>query len=112
MGHQFRKKSLPAVVKKANAIILSHLHINHYGEIIKIKNIPIYCGEITKDLIISTLLFNKDNKQVKELKFNLFDAWKSFKIGDFTITPYLIDHSATDSYMFLIEAEGKKVLYI
>ena len=36
---------------------------------------------------------------------------KSIMIGDFTITPFLCDHSAFDSYMFLIEHTGKKVLY-
>jgi len=114
-GTPLDKKSLPAVIKKANAIILSHPHIDHYGEIIKIKDIPIYCGEVTKDLIITTLLFNQNfnNKKAKELgkKINLFEVWRVFKIGDFSITPYLIDHSATDAYMFLIEVEDKKVLY-
>ena len=113
-GTPLDNKSLPVIInaKTTNAIILSHSHIDHYGEITKIKrNIPIYCGEVTKDLIITTLLFN--NKKVKNLskKFKSFKAWKSFKIGNFSITPYLIDHSATDTYMFLIEAENKKVLY-
>lgn len=28
--------------------------------------------------------------------------------GDIKITPFMTDHSALDSYMFLIEADGKK----
>lgn len=27
------------------------------------------------------------------------------------ITPFCIDHSAVDSYLFLIEADGKRILY-
>ena len=33
------------------------------------------------------------------------------KIGDMTLTPIRVNHSAFDSYMFLIEAEGKRVLH-
>jgi len=32
-------------------------------------------------------------------------------IGDFTIQPYLMDHSAVDSYAFEITSDGKKVFY-
>jgi len=34
-----------------------------------------------------------------------------FSIGDFRITPLLVDHSAVDAYALLIEAEGRRVLY-
>ena len=49
--------------------------------------------------------------EILENNFQIFEAWKSFEIGDLKITPYLVDHSATDAYAFLIEADGKKVLY-
>lgn len=44
-----------------------------------------------------------------------FETWNSrsgpFTIGPFTVTPMLIDHSAFDAYMLLVEADGKRVLY-
>jgi len=40
-----------------------------------------------------------------------YKSWTSFTIGDFKITPYLVDHSAVDAHALLVEAEGKKVLY-
>ena len=40
-----------------------------------------------------------------------FSPGKPFLIGDIQITPFCIDHSACDSYMFLIEADGKRLLY-
>jgi ribonuclease J len=43
-----------------------------------------------------------------------FQPWKSgaaLQIGPFTVTPFLIDHSAFDAYMVLIEVHGKRVLY-
>ena len=31
--------------------------------------------------------------------------------GDIGITPFFVDHSALDAYMFLLEAGGKKILF-
>jgi len=36
---------------------------------------------------------------------------EEFHIGDIKITPIMVDHSAFDSYMFLLDCEGKKILY-
>jgi ribonuclease J len=36
---------------------------------------------------------------------------KTIEVGAFRITPYLVDHSAYDSYAFLIEADGKRLFY-
>ena len=41
----------------------------------------------------------------------IFKAEEEFLIGDIKITPYLCDHSAFDVYMFLLDCEGKKILY-
>jgi ribonuclease J len=40
-----------------------------------------------------------------------FRRGHKFSVGPFAITPYLMDHTAAESFAFLIEAEGKKVLY-
>lgn len=34
-----------------------------------------------------------------------------FYIKEVKITPYIVDHSAYGAFMFLIEADGKRVLY-
>jgi ribonuclease J len=40
-----------------------------------------------------------------------FKMWKSFTVGDLVITPQLVDHSAFDAAAFLIQGEGKRILY-
>ncbi len=93
-----------------DGILISHPHQDHFGEIINIKDdVPIYCGELSLELMNATKIFIGDKKLKNN--FKLFKAWKSFFIGDFKITPYLVDHSAVDAYAFLIETDGKKVLY-
>jgi ribonuclease J len=96
--------------KTIDAILLSHSHQDHYG-LLKYINpeIPIYMTEGALALINASDLFipTKANLQ----KPIIFEKRKSFTIGDFTITPRLVDHSAFDAVAFLIECEGKKIFY-
>jgi ribonuclease J len=51
-------------------------------------------------------------KDVEKLeKFITFKAKDKITIGNICVTPYFVSHSACDSYMFLIEAEGKRILH-
>ena len=43
---------------------------------------------------------------------NVFQpAEKITAFGDIRVTPFVVDHSALDAYMFLIEIDGKKILF-
>jgi ribonuclease J len=98
------------ITDNIDAILISHPHQDHFGEIVNIENTtPIYCGELSIELMNAAKIFT--GNEILENNFQIFEAWKSFEIGDFKITPYLVDHSATDAYAFLIEADSKKVLY-
>ena len=60
--------------------------------------------------IIATEHQDKD-LYLRLLDANTFRGGEAFTIGNIHIRPLVIDHSAVDSYMFVIEAEGKRVLY-
>ena len=96
--------------KGINAILISHSHQDHYG-LLDYANpdIPLYMSQGVKALIEVSNIFihNKPGK----LNANVVKPWKHFKIGDFTIMPYLVDHSGPDALAFLIEANGKRVFY-
>jgi len=92
------------------ALLISHSHQDHYGLMKHIHpSCPVYLGVGTKLLIELTNTF-LDNKwaigNAKHIKNG-----KKFKVGDIEITPYLMDHSAFDAYAFLIEANGKSLVY-
>ncbi|RLA07782.1 MAG: hypothetical protein DRQ51_04920 [Gammaproteobacteria bacterium] len=117
-GTPLNDKTEPAAIKhKIDGIVISHPHKDHFGAIADIdKNIPIYCGELSQKLINSSRLFvpNKDKSGHEELltnNFQYFEKSKSFNIGDIKITPLLIDHSACEAFVFLIEADNKKIVY-
>ena len=96
------------------AVILSHPHLDHYGLMDWINPaIPIYLSAESKTVIEAGNVFYAPNlKQTKMLKHcKVFQHYKPFKIGPFTITSYLIDHSAFGASSLLIEVDGEKIFY-
>jgi ribonuclease J len=96
--------------KKLDAVILSHAHPDHYGLVGYLpREIPVYCGEASATLIhLSGQVRDGD---ISKFKFLAFRDRQSFRVGDFTITPYLVDHSAFDAYAFLVSSGGKNIFY-
>lgn len=93
-----------------DGIIISHAHIDHYGLLKYVHpDIPAYVLAGTKTLIEVSQLFKICEQYPINAK--LFKMYEPFVIGDFTIKPYLMDHSAFDAAAFEIKAEGKTVIY-
>lgn len=95
--------------KKYDAVFISHYHPDHVGLIDCIlTSIPIYMGETAYKILEASNAY-------REIKQNFAPNYlygnKKVSIGDIVITPILCDHSAFDSYMFLIESDKKKILY-
>ena len=93
-----------------DALLVSHPHQDHFGLMATLPpGTPVYIGRLARSLIDAPQVFIGGDRYA--LDFRDFKAWQPFTVGEFTITPYLVDHSATDAYAFLIEAEGKRLLY-
>ncbi len=93
-----------------DALLVSHPHQDHFGLMARLPpGTPVYIGRLARSLIDAPQVFIGGDRYA--LDFHDFKAWQPFTIGEFTITPYLVDHSATDAYAFLIEAEGKRLFY-
>lgn len=104
------KQSLKQTTPPLKGILISHPHLDHYGLLGHIShNVPIYAGEAAAALMKATMEISGKAKEWREPR--TFIPEKDFRLGDFRIKPYLVDHSGFDSYAFLIEAEGKKVFY-
>ena len=94
---------------KYDGVLISHYHSDHVGLATRIlPDIPIYMGEKSYEIHKVSNEY-MEREYLKEPK--VFKVEEEFIIGDIKIIPYLCDHSAFDAYMFLLDYEGKKILY-
>ncbi len=100
------------------AVFITHYHGDHIGLYHKIlPQIPIYIGNVSKEIykILQTRLAKAKIISEQDLArieyFKTYQIPEKITIGDITITPIEVDHSAFNSHMFLIEADGKRVLH-
>ncbi len=95
--------------KKYDAVFVSHYHSDHIGLLDYIlEDIPIYMGERAYK-IVETANDYRGTRCNFSVRFIYEDT--PILVNDVKITPILCDHSAFDSYMFLIESDEKKILY-
>ena len=92
-----------------DAVFISHYHGDHLGLAYYIdKNIPLYIGE-NSYRIVATADAYKRCPTIYPSGF--LKHGQSITIKDITVTPFLCDHSAFDSYMLLCECDGQSILY-
>lgn len=92
-------------------ILISHPHLDHFGLLDRVSpDIPIGMGSAARRILTAAAPFLKDAWSGPAKGWS-FESEKTFDVGPFRITPYLVDHSAYDSYSFLIESEGKRIFY-
>ena len=92
-----------------DAVFISHYHGDHIGLAYYInKRIPLYLGEASVRIVQASDAY-KNTETIHPAGFLVHG--KPISIGDITVTPFLCDHSAFDSYMLLCEADGETVLY-
>jgi ribonuclease J len=90
-------------------VIISHGHQDHWGLIDQVsKNVPVYIGEAGQRILKEAAFFSSG---VTLDPAGFLRHRESFALGPFTITPFLNDHSAFDTYSMLIEGDGRRLFY-
>jgi len=105
-----KSQSIDVSLLEPDAVFISHPHQDHFGLITALSDdVPVYIGKLGRNLIEATTMFL--GHEFHSNTFSFISDQQQIKVGDFTITPYLTDHSAVDAYSFLIEADGKRIFY-
>ena len=97
-----------------DALFFTHYHGDHIGRMKEVlEDVPMYMGKTAKKVLLTINKTTKNNEMCEILKnkVSTFTENRPKKIGDIKITPYSIDHSAYDAYMFLIETPDKVILH-
>lgn len=91
-------------------VVISHPHQDHYGLAHRLpQETPFLIGKAAEAILSAAALFSPAGLKLKNVK-HLVDR-TPIRLGPFTITPFLVDHSAYDAYAVLVEAEGKRLFY-
>ena len=124
---RMKDKSLPELVKanvvpdvpglfteggtKPDAILLSHAHLDHVGLLEHTpEDIPVYATSGTSKMMLAGGVFAGQKSLDRERHVEISNR-VPFLVGDIKITPYAVDHSCFGAVAFLVEADGKKLLY-
>lgn len=104
--------------RSCDGVLFTHYHGDHMGLYKKIpQNVLLYIGSTAKKIleILTEKLDSIPNETEKGLP--RIKAMESYTpahkmiFGDIVVTPFFVDHSALDAYMFLIETGGKRILF-
>ena len=123
-------ENIDPILDGVNAVFYTHSHGDHVGFEAHVaeKGIPQYIGKMSQALLVQlreTFLYTLQHRKsgVKERlnsvkssldalnNFQTYEANKTVQVGDITVTPYYVSHSAADAYMFVVECDGHTLLH-
>ena len=96
--------------KGVDALFLSHAHADHYGFLgLLPQDTPIYATEDTFAMLALDGILGDD--PTKHLEKHPLKSGQSCEVADIKVTAYIVDHSAYGACAYLIECDGKRILY-
>jgi len=95
-----------------SALFLTHYHGDHIGRLASVlPDVPVYLGETAKEILLNLAKRAKKDSFAHYEKIRTFRPAETISVGNITVMPLMVDHSAFDAYMFVIEADGERILH-
>jgi ribonuclease J len=112
-GTESEEVYVKELTKGCGGVFVTHYHGDHIGLLDKaLPEVPVYIGAVAKKILI-----NLAGRIYRE-RLPLFEKIKpivgneEILVGDIKITPVpFADHSAIDAYMYVVEANGCRILH-
>lgn len=107
------RKQATEWAKDADAIFISHSHADHFGLLTESDSrTPIFMTRGTHEMLCVNDIV-KRKKVAQNARLVVVSPHKdSFvQIGNIRVSLYTVDHAAFDACAFLVECDGRKILY-
>ena len=103
-------------MENVDAVFFTHYHGDHIGRFMEIPDdVKLYMGEVTWKVLKNLYTALKKDDIVEHLDNRpnvlFIKPNDAIEVGDIRVTPYSVDHSAFDAYMFLVETPDKNILH-
>ena len=108
------REQAAAWAQEADAIFISHSHADHFGLLPVVQRpIPLYMTPGTAAMlhVNNITLCGKYSPFMEHIRVLENDPAATVAVGDIRITPYPVDHAAMDACAFLVECDGRRLLY-
>ena len=97
--------------RSIDGILISHAHMDHTGLLDRSQpEIPVYASTGTSKMMLAGKLFARQIG-IDQDRHQPVEAETPITVGNFRITGFPVDHSIFGCLAFLIEADGKSILY-
>ena len=114
-------EAIENITQGIDAIFYTHYHGDHLGLFHYVSDdIQQYIGKVAKQISIRKYqqlshIEGREQQSAEEIakleRMGELIPKQPIIIKDIKITPFFVSHSAYESYMFLIEADGKRILH-
>ena len=115
------KEAVEELCNGIDAILYTHYHGDHLGHFLNVPDrVTQYIGATAKRVLLrkyEQLSYIPGKKAEMEAaiakieNMEVFTECDTIEIGDIVIKPFFVSHSAYDSYMFIVEAENKRIVH-
>lgn len=119
--HLASQEVIGKMTQGIDAIFYTHYHGDHLGLFHYVPdNIPQYIGKVAKRVALCKhrqLLSIRGREELSKEEIGKLEKMgeispeKAIVVKDIKVIPFFVSHSAYDAYMFLVEANGKKIVH-
>ena len=115
------REAIEDITSGIDAVFYTHYHGDHLGLFHYVPDsVRQYIGKVAKQVAIrksQQLSYVEGREQLSEEEIAKLDRMgelvpkQTVTVSDIKVTPYFVSHSAYESYMLLIEADGRRILH-
>lgn len=114
--HELKIEGLNYAGEKCDGVFFTHYHGDHVGMFQTIqRDVPLYMGECARQVMLTIYDTIKENGALEilrnENRMHPIVERVTVTCGDIKVTPFSVDHSAYDAFMFLIETPDQTILH-